>query len=435
MSAKILLADDSITIQKVVGIIFANEDYELVVVDNGSAALDKAREIHPAVMLVDALMPEKSGYEVCEEVRRDPSLAATPLLLLVGAFEPFDENKARIAGADDFITKPFESQNLIDKVKKLAELAESRVAAASGLTESSLEAPDGQVAPQVIPPVQPSEEAAGTVAAPSSLEEVGAHAAALQAPAEAQADIPGVIQLSSVDIVEARPDEDLWGAFSEEAEEGETVHIGEVLEESETVEFSYEVEEIEPFSPVEEEPAELGDLSFSGGTPESEDDTYSITGREERPVLEEAPEPLEESGGIPETSFAAAIAGESISLGAEPEPASPVAEVTSFEPEADVEEPAEMTSFDQEDTALRFAPEEQYVPADEAFAALEETPAAGAAPSVEGERITISEAQLAEAISRISRELIEKIAWDVVPDLAETIIKEEIRKIKEGMSR
>ena len=92
MSAKILLADDSITIQKVVGIIFANEDYELVVVDNGSAALDKAREIHPAVMLVDALMPEKSGYEVCEEVRRDPSLAATPLLLLVGAFEPFDEN-------------------------------------------------------------------------------------------------------------------------------------------------------------------------------------------------------------------------------------------------------------------------------------------------------------------------------------------------------
>ncbi len=435
MSAKILLADDSITIQKVVGIIFANEDYELVVVDNGSAALDKAREIHPAVMLVDALMPEKSGYEVCEEVRRDPSLASTPILLLVGAFEPFDENKARTAGADDFITKPFESQNLIDKVKQLAELAESRVAAASGLTVSCLEEPYGQEEPLVPPPVAPSEEPAGAVAGSASLEEVGAHTSTPTLSADAQADIPGVIQLSPVDIVEARPDEDLWGAFSEETEEGEAVHIGELLEESETVEFSHEVEEIEPFSPVEEEPAELGDLSFSGGTLESDDDTYSITGREERPVFEEAPEPLEESGVVSGTSFASPLAGESISLGAEPEPASPVAEVTSFEYPADVEAPAEMTSFDQEDTPLRFATEEEYVPADEAFAALEETPAAGVAPSVEGERITISEAQLAEAISRISRELIEKIAWDVVPDLAETIIKEEIRKIKEGMSR
>lgn len=433
MSTKILLADDSITIQKVVGIIFANEDYELVVVDNGSAALDKAREIHPAVMLVDALMPEKSGYEVCEEVRRDPSLASTPLLLLVGAFEPFDENKARTAGADDFITKPFESQNLIDKVKKLAELAESRDTARSGLTESCLDEPAGQLEPQVTPPVATSEEPADAVAASANLEEVGAHAAAAPLSADAQAEIPGVIQLSSVDIVEASPDEDLWGAFSEEGDEGEAVHIGEVLEESETVEFSYEVEEIEPFSPVEDEPPVVG--AISGETPEADDDTYSITGREERPVFEEAPEPLEESGAVSGTSFTSPLAGESISLGTEPEPALPALEVTSFESPADVEAPAEMTGFDQEDTPLRFASEEEYVPADEAFAALEEPPAAGVAASIEGERITISEAQLAEAISRISRELIEKIAWDVVPDLAETIIKEEIRKIKEGMSR
>jgi CheY-like chemotaxis protein len=433
MSTKILLADDSITIQKVVGIIFANEDYELVVVDNGSAALDKAREIHPAVMLVDALMPEKSGYEVCEEVRRDPSLASTPLLLLVGAFEPFDENKARTAGADDFITKPFESQNLIDKVKKLAELAESRDTAGSGLTESCLDEPAGQLEPQVSPAVAPSEAPADAVAASANLEEVGAHAASAPLSADAQAEIPGVIQLSSVDIVEASPDEDLWGAFSEEGDEGEAVHIGEVIEESDTVEFSYEVEEIEPFSPVEDETPVVG--AISGETPEADDDTYSITGREERPVFEEAPEPLEESGAVSGTSFTSPLAGESISLGTEPEPASPALEVTSFESPADVEAPAEMTGFDQEGTPLRFASEEEYVPADEAFAALEEPPAAGVAPSIEGERITISEAQLAEAISRISRELIEKIAWDVVPDLAETIIKEEIRKIKEGMSR
>lgn len=127
MSNKLLLADDSITIQKVVGIIFANEDYELTVVDNGDAALEKAKQIIPDIILVDALMPGKNGYEVCAGVRRDPKLNTIPLLLMTGAFEPFDEDKARQSGADDFISKPFESQQLIDRVKKLIELGKERV--------------------------------------------------------------------------------------------------------------------------------------------------------------------------------------------------------------------------------------------------------------------------------------------------------------------
>src|SRR6266567_1287455 len=98
MSNKLLLADDSITIQKVVGIIFANEDYELTVVDNGNAALEKARELLPDIILVDALMPGKTGYEVCAEVRRTAALKTTPLLLMTGAFEPFDEEKAKQCG-------------------------------------------------------------------------------------------------------------------------------------------------------------------------------------------------------------------------------------------------------------------------------------------------------------------------------------------------
>ena len=125
MGNRLLLADDSITIQKVVAIIFANEEFELTVVDNGIAALQKAREVRPDVMLVDALMPGKSGYEVCEEIRRDPDLSSTPILLLIGAFEPFDEEKAHNCGADASITKPFESQQLIDRVKELLELYET----------------------------------------------------------------------------------------------------------------------------------------------------------------------------------------------------------------------------------------------------------------------------------------------------------------------
>src|SRR6266567_4180888 len=107
MGNKLLLADDSITIQKVVAIIFANEEFELTVVDNGTAALEQAREIQPDVMLVDALMPGKTGYEVCAEIRRDPVLSSVPTLLLIGAFEPLDEEKARDCGADATITKPF----------------------------------------------------------------------------------------------------------------------------------------------------------------------------------------------------------------------------------------------------------------------------------------------------------------------------------------
>jgi len=128
MSIKILLADDSITIQNVVGIIFGGDDYALTVVDNGKAAIDKARELSPDVLLIDALMPGMSGYEVCEAVRATPALATKPILILTGSFEPFDEAKAKGCGADDFISKPFESQQIVNKVKELYELGASRAA-------------------------------------------------------------------------------------------------------------------------------------------------------------------------------------------------------------------------------------------------------------------------------------------------------------------
>src|SRR6185369_5301394 len=128
MSIKILLADDSITIQKVIGIIFGGEEYSLTVVDNGKAALEKAREVSPDVLLIDAIMPGMSGYEVCEAIRATPSLAEKPLLLLTGSFEPFDEVKARSCGADDFLAKPFESQQIITKVREMYLMGVSRTA-------------------------------------------------------------------------------------------------------------------------------------------------------------------------------------------------------------------------------------------------------------------------------------------------------------------
>jgi len=119
MPKTILLADDSVTIQKVVAISFASEDVKVVTVDNGDDAISKAREIHPDIVLADVVMPGKNGYQVCEAIKGDPALAQIPVLLLTGTFEAFDETRARSVGSAGHIAKPFEAQALVAEVRRL----------------------------------------------------------------------------------------------------------------------------------------------------------------------------------------------------------------------------------------------------------------------------------------------------------------------------
>ena len=119
MPKKILLADDSITIQKVVRITLADGDYDLITVDNGNEALERIKQEKPDLVLLDVVMPGKDGYQVCEEMRKDPELAQIPVILLAGSFEGFDEIKGAEIGADGYIIKPFESQTLISKVEEM----------------------------------------------------------------------------------------------------------------------------------------------------------------------------------------------------------------------------------------------------------------------------------------------------------------------------
>ena len=121
MPKTILLADDSVTIQKVVGIVFATEDYQVTAVDNGEDALRKVREMRPDIVLADAVMPRMNGYELCQAIKADPHLADVPVLLLAGTFEPFDEARARAARADGHIAKPFESHALLSRVREVVE--------------------------------------------------------------------------------------------------------------------------------------------------------------------------------------------------------------------------------------------------------------------------------------------------------------------------
>ncbi|MGH9960936.1 MAG: response regulator [Pyrinomonadaceae bacterium] len=114
---KLLLADDSITIQKVVALTFADEGVEVVTVSDGREAIEKLEEIAADIVLADIFMPVKTGYEVCDYIKQNAKLRHIPVMLLVGSFEPFDEAEARRVGADDILTKPFQSiRRLIDKV-------------------------------------------------------------------------------------------------------------------------------------------------------------------------------------------------------------------------------------------------------------------------------------------------------------------------------
>jgi CheY-like chemotaxis protein len=117
---KLLLADDSATIQKVIDLTFADEGVRVVAVGSGQEALDKLLELEPDIVLADVFMPSPNGYEVCEYVKNNEKLKHIPVVLLVGSFEPFDEAEARRVGADDILTKPFQSiRRLIDRVGAL----------------------------------------------------------------------------------------------------------------------------------------------------------------------------------------------------------------------------------------------------------------------------------------------------------------------------
>jgi CheY-like chemotaxis protein len=116
MARKLLLADDSITIQKVVELVLAEEGYDIKATGNGEDALSSLSTFKPDVVLADIDMPKMNGYQLCERIKTNPATKNIPVILLAGAFEPLDDELARNVGAEDFIVKPFESQELIDKI-------------------------------------------------------------------------------------------------------------------------------------------------------------------------------------------------------------------------------------------------------------------------------------------------------------------------------
>jgi CheY-like chemotaxis protein len=119
MAHKLLLADDSVTIQRVIELTFADEDVQVVAVGDGKKAIASIQADRPDIVLADVGMPERDGYEVAAFIKGNPQFSSIPVLLLTGAFEPIDETRARAVGCDGVLVKPFEPQMVINRVKDL----------------------------------------------------------------------------------------------------------------------------------------------------------------------------------------------------------------------------------------------------------------------------------------------------------------------------
>jgi CheY-like chemotaxis protein len=168
MAHKLLLADDSVTIQRVIELTFADEDVDVTTVGDGQLAIDRLDADPPDIVLADVDMPKRDGYEVAAYVKSRPKLAHIPVVLLTGAFEPIDQARATAAGSSDVLAKPFEPQMVINRVKEL--LGKKRPGdegaySASGFGSSN------STAPQISDPQPAGRESPEDSAQPVSLDD------------------------------------------------------------------------------------------------------------------------------------------------------------------------------------------------------------------------------------------------------------------------
>lgn len=470
MSKKLLLADDSITIQKVIQITFAHEDYDLTITDNGDAALDKAREIKPDLILADVYMPGKDGYALSSAVKQDPDLRNTTVLLLTGSFEPFDEEKAKLCQADAWIEKPFESQALIDKVEELL------TAAAASETEEPISEEDLQDESQAM-------EKEALVDFDQALKETDDEFADFsfeEEPISPEVALSDKSEGSSWSVAEV----DEPPMETEETEEltfeGEPFPVHE-MESPQADEFeesglsdgsgekSFEDEEDNVFAsaPIDwqnsedaesqpevvgeafgDEEGEASAVEFAAWQDYELEDAESAQGLDDVTLDDEDEEVLAlQDEDILETEDLEPVLNEQ-TLASWSRDQSPYEETRSEQEEGFDTPPSEaLEHLDEKEETLtheddHIEPMPDQTPEEEILEEQSVVMSAGE-PSVNSELgvSSLSEKDMEEIVERVAQKVVEglagsileKIAWEVVPDLAESLIREEIRKIKEAV--
>src|SRR5712672_1245109 len=139
--ARILVADDNSNIQKMVGLALKDQGIDVIAVGNGEAAVRKISDVRPDLVLADVFMPVRNGYEVCKYVKDDSSLAHIPVILLVGAFDPLDEQEAQRVGADGVLKKPFVPPDPLISMVKSALMRAANAASATKAVAVTEKAP------------------------------------------------------------------------------------------------------------------------------------------------------------------------------------------------------------------------------------------------------------------------------------------------------
>ncbi len=133
MSKTILCVDDSVTMQKVAQITFEASNYTYVGARNADEGLAAAKDKQPILILADAVMPGKTGYDLCKAVKADPALAGIPVLILCGNSQAYDTARGTSAGADGHIAKPWDTQVMLDRVAEILDAAKSQPKKPAGI--------------------------------------------------------------------------------------------------------------------------------------------------------------------------------------------------------------------------------------------------------------------------------------------------------------
>ena len=119
MTAKILVCDDEPFILKALTFIVRKEGHTVFEARNGEEALERVRAERPDVVFLDVMMPKKNGFEVLEEIRADPALRSTCVILLTAKGQDSDRERGLSLGADEFMTKPFSPRKLRARILEL----------------------------------------------------------------------------------------------------------------------------------------------------------------------------------------------------------------------------------------------------------------------------------------------------------------------------
>lgn len=457
MGKKILLADDSITIQKVIELTFSDEDFDVVTVGNGRLAVERIQELRPDLVLCDIIMPEKDGYEVCDFIKKSPGLAHIPVLLLTGAFEPFDQERAARVGCDGFLAKPFEPQALIGKVKDLLSRAEVQEPPPPPPKISPVLEHFAPEAPPAVPVVQAPYE---PISQQDPLEPlfIGETEPEETAPVAADLGEPEVQFIPDEPFVEAVG----FGPVEDQTVRAMAPDFGSAspFEEYEVASF----DEVVPAAPPQEaEPFpvfEAIDAGMEGLLPITSEEAESLapTGegagdvyKDEEPWTQPTAEVSLEERAQASVQAASVSPGPFFEEVFEEEPA-----LVSLAPEM-VEEP--VPSEGEEEVLPTLLEEPESLPVDEESLLTVEAPAMereasappvsaptftepqpppaaamspGAPPAVTAEMVS----QITERVlSQISEKIIREIAWEVIPDLAEALIKKEIERLKTDLAQ